>query len=284
MIAWKSTMIRLLAAAAVMAASTMLQAQHPLCTPTTPLTPLAGVGEASGLAVSRRTPGVVWTHNDSGGPVLFAFDTSGKPRGRVRVAGAVVVDWEDLAIGRCAEGSCLYLADIGDNNRERRSITIYRVPEPRPEDKTTATAEPIRIAYDKPRDAEALFVGADGDLFIVSKEDGGATTLFRVNAAQESDPVRKAVAVKTLSHERVTGAAVSPDGDWVALRTNTELFLYRTQDLIGGREVEPLRVDLSDVREPQGEGVAFGDRGVVYLAGEGGGAGGTLAALECNLR
>ena len=30
--------------------------------------------EGSGLAASRKTPGLFWSHNDSGKPVVFALD------------------------------------------------------------------------------------------------------------------------------------------------------------------------------------------------------------------
>src|SRR5215204_277035 len=44
------------------------------------------VPEASGLAVSRRRPGLIWTHNDSDNDAeLFALDESGMMQGRVRV-------------------------------------------------------------------------------------------------------------------------------------------------------------------------------------------------------
>ena len=47
---------------------------------------LREVPEASGLAVSRRQPGLLWTHNDSGHDTeLFAVDSSGAVQGRVRL-------------------------------------------------------------------------------------------------------------------------------------------------------------------------------------------------------
>lgn len=258
-------------------------AQQPLCTPAAGLTRLAGVSEASGVTLSRRTPGIVWSHNDSGEPVLFAFDTSGKARGRVRVTGMAVDDWEDLAVGPCGQGSCLYLADIGDNNRGRRQITIYRVPEPRPDDKATAAAEVLHAAYpDGPRDAEALFVASTGQLFLITKEDARTTAVYRL-AQPAAGRVEKLQLVTRLPLDRVTGAGASPDGNVVAVRTNKELLLYRTQELIGGN-AQPRRFDLTVVGEPQGEGVAVAADGLIYLTGEAGGGGGTFAALRCTFR
>src|ERR1700741_3966146 len=58
------------------------------------------ISESSGLVASRTTPGVYWTHNDSGdGPFIYAFDTRGNSRGIFRVTGAQARDWEDIAIG-----------------------------------------------------------------------------------------------------------------------------------------------------------------------------------------
>jgi hypothetical protein len=258
--------------------------QPPLCAVIAGVTPLAGVGEASGVAVSRRTPGILWSHNDSGRASLFAFDNAGNAKGRVELTGVSIDDWEDLAAGSCPEGSCLYIADIGDNNRVRRGITIYRVPEPRPADQTTKPAEAWTMTYpDGPHDAEALFAASDGQLFLVSKEDARTTALYRVPAPSGSG-IGKLQQVAQLPLQRVTGAATSPDGSWVALRTNTELMFYPAADVIAGKTVQPRRFDLKPLKERQGEGVAFGPDGVIYLVGEGGGRGGTLATIKCALR
>jgi hypothetical protein len=51
-----------------------------------------------------------------------------------------VTDWEDVAAGPCPGGRCLYVADIGDNTASRPSVTVYRVPEPRPGEPARAPA------------------------------------------------------------------------------------------------------------------------------------------------
>src|SRR5687768_8112521 len=65
------------------------------------------IAESSGLTVSRRYPGVIWTHNDGGFQFLFAVNRSGKFLGGFQVPGNLV-DWEDIAIDN---GGNLYLAD-----------------------------------------------------------------------------------------------------------------------------------------------------------------------------
>lgn len=254
------------------------------CTTATKLVPMSGVAEASGLTLSRRTPGLLWTHNDSGEPVLFAVDAAGTVKGRVQVTGARVVDWEDIAVAPCTQGSCLYIADIGDNHRSRRAITIYRVPEPSADQGASEAPDVWNAAYpDGAHDAEGIFVSGSA-LYIVTKDESSATALYRLPLLPKGGREARLELVSRLPLEHVTGAAMSPDSAWVALRTNDALLFYRTRDLIGGQPAAPQGVDLTAVGEPQGEGVALGADGQVYLAGEGGGRGGTLAALRCTLR
>jgi hypothetical protein len=248
------------------------------------------VHEASGLAASRKTRNLLWTHNDSGAAVVFAFDEKGSLVGRVQVTGAEVDDWEDIAVGACPRGLCLYIGDIGDNRRKRARVTVYRVTEPNPHDGRTEAAETFHATYpDGPHDAEALFV-TDSDVFLVTKGHGGPIALYRF-----PQPLTPGVTVRLERigvpasngavdrAERVTGASTSIDGRWVALRTLNSVALYRTADLIEGRWHEAARVDVTGIGEPQGEGVAFAGDDSIFLAGEGARRfrGGTLARLAC---
>src|SRR5687767_2251902 len=130
MIAWKAGMKPLATAWLILAATLVAgpsltsagqsarnASPDNVCTSAGRLSSLPALPEASGVALSRRSPGLLWSHNDSGEPMVFAVDTAGVAKGRVRVAGARVTDWEDISVGPCAQGSCLYIADIGDNNR-----------------------------------------------------------------------------------------------------------------------------------------------------------------------
>src|SRR5687768_16972037 len=158
------------------------------CRPVGTRAPLRELPEASGVAAGRRTPGVLWAHNDSGDPVIFALDSLGAVKGRVRVTGARVDDWEDIAVGPCPQGSCVYIADIGDNNGSRKQITLYRVAEPAPGDAASAPAEVFHARYpDGPHDAESLFVTGDADVFLITKGDPGPVALYRFPRALPSD-------------------------------------------------------------------------------------------------
>lgn len=243
---------------------------------------LPELSEASGVAASRRTPGIVWSHNDSGQPVLYALDATGTLRGRVRIPNARVENWEDISAGACSGRPCLYVADIGDNGKRRTHIVVYRIVEPLPQDSTSAPAEIFSAVYpDGPHDAEALFVTAAG-AFVVTKEDRAA--VYRLPRPMRAGIEMRLEKTADLPLARVTAAETSPDGRWVAIRTHDELSFYRAADLAG--KPSPSAAFTQSLRaldEPQGEGVAFGDDDAIYLAGEGRQAG-TFNVLRCTLR
>ncbi|MBD0318942.1 MAG: hypothetical protein ICV87_01315, partial [Gemmatimonadetes bacterium] len=232
------------------------------------------VHESSGLAAGA---GVLWTHNDSGEPRLVAVGTDGAPRGSVRVTGAAVQDWEDIAAGPCPSGRCLFVGDIGDNQAARPRITIYRVPQPAPGDAATAPAEAFHATYpDGPQDAEAIFVTPYGRVYVVSKGETGPVAVYRFPESMAAGTVARLERVRELApagikrSERITGASASPDGQWVVLRTLRSLSFHRARDLAAPTGGAPLRFDLAALEEAQGEAVAFGDGGVLYLTSEGG--------------
>lgn len=232
------------------------------------------VRESSGLAGSRTRADLLWTHNDAGNDAeLFAVDATGALVTRARVSGVEAVDWEDIGAGPCAGGSCLFIADVGDNEAERDHITVYRVPEPEP-DVTEATGAVALTARfpDAPQDAEAFFVLPGGEAFLVTKGRHGPITLYRYpttpGAGAALERVRELWPEPRSDRDRVTGATASPDGRWVGIRTLNDLYLYPAAALLGGSPAEPVVVDLSPLKEGQGESVTIGSDGTVWLSSE----------------
>lgn len=231
------------------------------------------VRETSGVAQSRATAGLFWTHNDSGGsPELFAFDSTGVIRQVVRIHNAKISDWEDIEAGPCDGGSCLYIADIGNNSRNRQSVMVYRVPEPAP-GSTAAQATAIELKYpDHPQDAEALFVMPTGDVYVVTKGRHATIALYRMPANATGSvtlsKVRELLPQPKDELDRVTSATASPNGRWVGIRTYRTLYLYPAADLVAGNAVKPHIVDLRPLREIQGEALAIADDGRVWFTSE----------------
>lgn len=248
--------------------------------------------EASGAAASLAHPGIIWTHNDGGPAYLYAVDRAGNSKGRVRVTGADVVDWESIDVGPCAAGQCVYVGDIGDNDAERSGIIVYRVPEPSATAAATAPAEALRARFpDGPADAEALFVTPQGVIYVVTKGDRGPVTVYRF---PDSSPGGNGVTLERVrvlgdgrpgKNEQITGADMSPDGNWIVLRTNRKLQFYSARGF-DGSSAPAKEMDLRPLKEPQGEGVSFGaNSGKILITSEGGKKKkpGSVAELDCVL-
>lgn len=233
------------------------------------------VREASGAALDRRTPGAFWTHGDSGQPpVLYALGMNGGLLGRAHVAGATNRDWEDMAIGPCPGGSCVYVADIGNNNARALDLVLYRAPVPALTDTATRPADAFRARFPGGgRDAEALFVMPGGEIYLITKGRPGGVELWRWPTPLRAGPVdlervrEIAPRVEQLG-DLVTGAGASPDGRWVAVRTYGRLAIYRAADLLGSGG-PAYTMDLAPLGESWGEGVAIGSDGTLLLVNEG---------------
>ncbi len=226
----------------------------------------AALNEISGLASSKSSPGVIWTHNDSGDSArLFAIDTKGAFLGELTVTGATAVDWEDIAVGPCAAGSCIYVGDFGDNAMARDNDALYRIVEPqldaKPFTKQSVAAEKIPFAYpDGKWNAEALLVHpTTGEIVIVTK--GGSPGIYRFPSSLVAGTkvTLTKVGVPAGLDGVVTGGDVSPCGDRALLRTYASLFEYRIADLVGGLAAglatAPTKVPVGS--EGQGEAVTY---------------------------
>jgi hypothetical protein len=249
--------------------------------------------EASGIAASRRTPGRFWSLNDSGKPVVFLLDGRGAVMRRLDVVGATVVDWEAIAVGQCAAGSCLYIADIGDNDGQRTEIRIYRLPEPLGREQSVMAEVFYGYYPDHPQDAETLLVTADEQLYIVRKGTSGPSAVYRfprhVRSGQtvRLDRVgRTRSSGKADAKEWITDGAISPDGQRVVLRTHDTLLVYSSAQFLSGEWDGGQTFNIADLGEPQGEGVAFGAEGVIHVTSEGGGKDrpGTFGTVRCPRR
>ena len=248
-----------------------------------------GLGELSGLAASRRNPGLLWAHNDSGdGPLLYCLTPSGAACGLWEVEGAEAVDWEDIAAAPSERGAeSLYIADIGDNDRSRETITIYRVPEPKvaPAQEGTARspsgtldAEAFTLTYpDDAHDAEAMIVNREtGDLYVITKEYSSRSHVFVARAPlrdrQQLEPVAAMRIVGVLAAR--TGASLSPDGERIVFSTydkGYELRLPEGRPFDSIWNQQPVPVELGS--HEQGEAVTYSITGdAIVSASEGAGS------------
>jgi hypothetical protein len=207
--------------------------------------------EASGLASSHRDPGLLWTLNDGGSkPHLYAVDLTGAHRGRIKLEEARNRDWEDLASFTLDDEPYLLVADVGDNDNRRKSVSFYVVAEPDLGVDHKVRLEPswrVDFRYpDGPRDAEAVTVDAANErVFVLTKRDL-PPVLYEVPLRPNGDDKVTATRLGTIEslprprrqdidqapftkdfHWQPTGMDLSPDGNLAVILTYRAVYVFR---------------------------------------------------------
>lgn len=238
-------------------------------TPTTPPTqeftvPTGPLTEISGCAITRADPDTIWLHNDSGNaPQLFAVDLRTKKVRSVDVAGAELVDWEDMS--PLPDGGVI-IGDIGDNERSRTSVDLYRIA-----DLTTSplAAERRSLTYDDgAHDAEALVVDPDRArtepaVYVITKEASGSAGVYRADGAALHRVASVAISGEALIFPNlITAADALPDGSGIIMRTYQYAYLFRKrpgQPFADAFTVKPIRIPLPFL--PQAEALCMTPNG-----------------------
>jgi hypothetical protein len=196
------------------------------------------VQECSGIIQSRRQPGVLWVHNDSGDSArFFALDANGALLAEVRVDGARNVDWEDITTD---DAGHLYIGDFGNNRNMRRDLCVYVVDEP---DVLGAKVPLLRVPVlrtlrfryadqtafpDGDRlnfDCEAMF-WEGGALWLLTKHRSDIrTTLYRLDPNSSAEQVLEPLAGADIGSP-VTAAGLSRDGRFLAVLSYQYIHLF----------------------------------------------------------
>ena len=211
--------------------------------------------ESSGLALDD---GLVLTTNDSGdvGRVFAVDADSGRTVG--------VTTWSDdptdvEALAPAGAGH-VWVADIGDNEEQRDSVSVSRVPVGR--GARTVSEPAYELVYpDGPHDAETLLADpGSGRLYVVTKSVFGGTLLAAPRRLSTGEPNRLTRVGRVLS--MATDGAFTADGRHLVLRNYTSAAVYSFPDLA---EVGELGLPA----QPQGEGLAMASDDAVWLSSEG---------------
>ncbi len=212
------------------------------------------IAESSGLVDLGST----WvTTNDSGdtAQVFTVSPMTGRTIGITHFH-ADVVDVEALAP---AGGNAVWVGDIGDNDGERASVSVYKVKVGT--GRIDVNPSPFRLVYPRSRpNAESLFVDRQGRLNVVTKSFGGGI-VYRAPAQLSTKKPNRLAAVGRVS-EFATDAALTRDGKHFIVRGPLIAGVYTLPDF---RRVASFRLPL----QPQGEGISVGPTGLVRVSTEG---------------
>ena len=195
--------------------------------------------ESSGLVASTTSPGILFTHNDSGDTArFFAVDRDGNTLGTYTLMGATAKDWEDMGRGPGPGGlSYLYLADIGSNSEARTKVVVYRVLEPTVDPAAppgavtipSGAVEKFTLTYpDGGHNSESILLHpTSGELVVVSKAKDGVSGIYSVHVPLTKTKGFAVVFTKVGTHtfaghpvgRLATGGSVSADGTLAVVRT-----------------------------------------------------------------
>ncbi len=193
------------------------------------------ITELSGLAASRRYPGLLYAHNDSGDTArVFLLNKSGETVATIQVKGAYARDWEDIAV----VGNQVYIGDIGDNLGNRDAVQIYRFAEPQIDPQKLGqslevTSQVSAFRYPgAPRDAETLLVAPNGKIEILSKEKSGSSLFggdFKPGKTSTLMPISARISFGNgASFTRLaTAGDFSPDGRKLVALTYTQIYEWQ---------------------------------------------------------
>jgi hypothetical protein len=238
------------------------------------------IDESSGVASSRRQPGLFWTHNDSGGDAqIYLFDTKGRDLGSCVLADVLAYDWEDVASFTWQDKHYLLLGDVGNNGLAADVQILHLVEEPPVEPDKGVAVEKVPVVQtiffsyeDDHRNCEALAVDpTDRTILLATKQFTLRCYVYAL--AWPKDDRKEALTARriaTLKIPLVTGMDVSPNGRRAVLVTYAGAYEFvrkASEDWAEALAREPREIEMP--ARIQGESIYYGAEGKkLYLTSE----------------
>ncbi len=233
--------------------------------------------EVSGISTSS---GDIWVIEDSGNKdEVYKVNKKGSIIKSLKIDHAKNEDWEDLAMDK--KGN-LFIGDFGNNDNDRKNLTIYRVSASELK-KKEPNAEKIEFHYAQqkkfPPKKDSLLFDTEGffhwnkHLYIFTKNRtrpySGETLIYRVPDVEgeyDAEFLGSIILCKSQYHCSVTGADISPDGKTIALLGYGLIFLVRDFELPHFEKASIQIIDFDG--DTQTESIGFLDGKTLLIADE----------------
>ena len=223
--------------------------------------------ELSGIAASRVNPGVLYLHADTRNAAILLSNAKGEDLGKIILDGQSTIDPEDISVGPGPEEgkSYIYFADIGDNDKTRGKIAIYRLLEPvltpgsELEEIHATDITKLELTYPtSPYNAETFLIDPlTKDLYVITKETNRAK-VFRAAYPQAATTTLEQV-LNMRSFDLFTAGDISTDGTEIVLRNKGQIWYWERdpeKSIVETLMEAPLKAPYSG-NERQGEGIGF---------------------------
>jgi hypothetical protein len=226
--------------------------------------------EVSGL--SATPAGIVAVTRKPTALRLYRLDAACKLTRIVNDANITPVSIQDLA--RTPDGA-LWVADIGDLERERATIAVYKVAP------GASKATRTRLKYpDGKHDAAAMVMQAGGIPLIMTREVSGVAKLYTTAAPLVPGATATLQPAGTLTLKKsgtpggrygpvsqvlVSGAALSPDGKKLVVRTYTDAYEWDVKGNLAEtlKSGKPRATPLPN--EGNGESITYTSEGAAFV-------------------
>ncbi|WP_222981873.1 hypothetical protein [Flagellimonas meishanensis] len=253
----------------------------------------SNLDEVSGMEMDDNG---VWVIEDGGNDDrIYQLDKKGQIIKTLKIDNAKNRDWEDLAMDNNGN---LYIGDFGNNNNDRKDLTIYKVSQSELA-KKEPKAEKIEFRFpeqqDFPPKKNSLFFDAEGffhwndSLYVFTKNRtrpyNGQTFIYKV-PAEKGEYNAEFLGSITLCDDQdrcsVTGADISEDGKTIALLGYGLVFLISDFDFSNPGDSKVKTINL--VYRSQTESISFQDKNTLWIADERNNSnGGQLYSLDIKM-
>lgn len=239
------------------------------------------IDENSGIDLSARYPGAVWTHNDSGGkPYLFLVSLkTGDTLGTIELAHSINRDWEDITTYSQGGKSYIVVGDTGDNLRRRKGYQLCIFEEPGIDFTSTDPGIQkierwidLQFTYeDGPKNCESIGVDLERNKIILIEkiypELAGISGVYELDIPAKSTDKAVARRIAELSSKNFSAMDISDDGRALIVRAYHAGYLYRRTGGESWAEVlsGPMPRPFIFPMQKQGEGVCFTTDGKAVL-------------------
>jgi hypothetical protein len=217
------------------------------------------IEESSGLVISPNHENLAYTINDGDKAIVFAIELStGNVVGTTSVSGGALEDTEAITIDGNGR---MWLADLGDNDRERDDTALYRFPEPGPGEHSV-TAKRYPVSYEGgPVDVEAFLVHPKtGEKFVASKDEEAPGTMYSLPKKLTRDGDNRATDLGKPVPQDASDATFTSSGSQALIRTGDAVHVFDPETW---SEVE--RLSVPEVEN--GESIAIEPDGRSFIIG-----------------
>lgn len=239
--------------------------------------------ENSGIVKSRQFDDVFWMHNDSGDePRIYPIhrdgtnydDTRYAGENGVLIGGAINVDWEDITVD---SNGHVIIADVGNNENDRRDLALYYLEEPAPTAGRTTFLKKLFVRYPdqgdfpaKPNqfnfDCEAVFTVGDTVYLLTKNRSDSFTSLYVLENPQTDKPnVLRRLGTFDIQGQAV-GADCTPDGKRLVVLTYTAIWLFERDN--SDQSFFDGRISWAPSEEHDAEAICFADDSTLLIADE----------------